>query len=120
MFSERILVDNSKNIPKVTMIAPPTMLRLSVISLVALDNTPLIKTPNTENTIENPKTKNIVLNTMFNLLIDRTDPFLDPISVTVVPDMYARKAGIIGKIHGATNELRPAANAIRIVGSAIL
>jgi len=113
-------VDNSKNAPNITMIIPPTMLRLSVNSLVALDRTLLIKTPNIENTIENPKTKNIVLNTMFNLLIDRTDPPLDPRSVTVVPDMYARNAGIMGKIHGATNELRPAPNATRIVGSAML
>ena len=112
-------MDNSKNIPKPTMMIPPIMLRLSIISLAALDNTLLIKTPNMENTIENPKTKNIVLNTMFNLLMNRTDPFLDPSSVTVVPDMYARKAGIIGKIHGAINELIPATNATRTVGSAM-
>lgn len=102
------------------MIIPPTMLRLSIISLAALDSMLLIKTPNMENTIENPKTKNTVLNTMFNLLMDRIVLFLDPISVTVVPDMYARNAGIIGKIQGAINELKPAANAIRTVGSAML
>ena len=33
--------------------------------------------------------------------------------------MYARKAGIMGKIQGAINELRPASNATSIVGSAI-
>jgi len=34
--------------------------------------------------------------------------------------MYARKAGIIGKIQGAINELKPAMNATIIDGSAIL
>ena len=37
----------------------------------------------------------------------------------VVPEIYARKAGIIGKIHGATKDPRPASNAIPIVSSAI-
>ena len=101
------------------MIIPPTKLRLSVNSPTALERTLLIKTPRVENTTENPNTKNMVFNIMFNLLMARTVPFLDPSSVTVVPDMYARKAGIIGKIHGAINELRPASNATRIVGSAI-
>ena len=77
-------------------------------------------TPNMENTTENTNTKNIVLKIMFTLFMERTVPFLEPNSVTVVPDMYARNAGIIGKIHGAINELRPASNATRIVGSAIL
>ena len=101
------------------MIIPPTMFRLSTNSLAALERTLLIKTPNMENTIEKPNTKNIVFRTMFALLIERTVPFLDPNSVTVVPEMYARKAGIIGKIHGAINELKPASNATKIVGSAI-
>ena len=95
------------------------MFRLSVNSLAVLDRTLLIRTPNVENTTENPKTKNIVFSMMFILLIDRTVPFFDPNSVTVVPDMYARNAGIMGKIHGAINELKPASNATRIVGSAI-
>ncbi len=101
------------------IIIPPTMFRLSVRSLAALESTLLIKTPNVENTIENPNTKNTVLNTMFNLLIDKTVPFLEPNSVTVVPDIYARNAGIIGKIHGATKDPRPARSATRIVGSAM-
>jgi hypothetical protein len=33
--------------------------------------------------------------------------------------MYARNAGIIGKIQGAIKELKPASNATRMVGSAI-
>ena len=48
-----------------------------------------------------------------------TEPLLEPSSVTVVPDMYARKAGIIGRMHGATNEPRPASNATSIVGAAM-
>jgi len=106
--------------PKATMMIPPTKLRLSVNSPAALERTLLIKTPRVENTTENPNTKNTVFSTMFNLLIERTVPFLDPSSVTVVPDMYARKAGIIGKMHGAINELRPASNATSIVGSATM
>ena len=120
MFSERIFVDSNKNIPKATIMVPPTKLRLSVNSPAVFDNTLLIKTPRVENTTENPSTKNIVFNTMFNLLIESTEvPFLEPSSVTVVPDMYARKAGIIGSMQGAMNELRPASNATSIVGSAM-
>jgi len=101
------------------MMVPPTKLRLSVNSPIALEKTLLIKTPKIENTTENPKTKNTVFSTMFNRLIVRTDPLLEPSSVTVVPDMYARKAGIIGRIQGAINEPRPASNATNIVGSAM-
>jgi hypothetical protein len=41
------------------------------------------------------------------------------ISFNVVPEIYAKKAGIIGKIHGAINDPNPAENAINIVGSAM-
>ena len=101
------------------MIIPPIMFRLSVNSVAALERTLLIKTPNMENTTEKPNTKNIVFRIMFALLMERTVPFLEPNSVTVVPEMYARKAGIIGKIQGATNEPKPASTATRIVGSAM-
>ena len=101
------------------MIIPATMFRLSVNSLAAFERTLLIMTPNIENTTENPNTKNIVFRMMFALFIERTVPFLEPNSVTVVPDMYARNAGIIGKIQGAIKELKPAINATKIVGSAI-
>ena len=120
MFNARIFVDNNKKIPKATMMIPPTKLRLSVNSPAALERTLLIKTPRVENTTEKPSTKNMVFSTMFNLLIEMTVPFLDPSSVTVVPDMYARKAGIMGKMQGAINELRPASNATSIVGSAMI
>ena len=66
------------------MIIPPTMFRLSVKSLAALERTLLIKTPSMENTTEKPNTKNIVFRIMFVLLIGRTVPFLEPNSVTVV------------------------------------
>ena len=89
------------------------------MSPAALDRTLLIKTPRAENTIENPSTKNTVFRIMPVLLIDMTDPFLEPSSVTVVPDMYARKAGIIGSMHGATNDPRPAIRATSIVTSAM-
>ncbi len=98
---------------------PPTMFRLSTYSLAALERMLLITTPRMENTIENPKTKNIVFRIMFILLIDNTEPFLEPNSLTVVPEMYARNAGIIGKIHGAIKELSPARTATRTVSSAI-
>ena len=101
------------------MIVPPTKLRLSVNSPTAIEKTLLIKTPKIENTTENPMTKNIVLSTIFTRLMERTDPLLEPSSVTVVPEMYARKAGIIGRMQGATNEPRPASNATNIVGSAM-
>ncbi len=101
------------------IIVPPIKLRLSVNSPIALEKTLLIKTPKIENTTENPNTKNTVFRTMFNRLIVRTDPLLEPSSVTVVPEMYARKAGIIGRMQGAINDPRPASNATNIVGSAM-
>jgi len=101
------------------MMVPATKLRLSVNSLIVLEKTLFIKTPKIENTTEKPNTKNTVFSTMFNRLIVSTDPLLEPSSVTVVPDMYARKAGIIGRIQGAINEPRPASNATNIVGSAM-
>ncbi len=102
------------------IIIPPIMLRLSTNSPDALERTLLMITPNIENTIENPKTKNIVLRMMFTLLMYRTVPFLEPNSVNVVPDMYARNAGIIGKIHGATKEPSPASNATSMVISSMI
>ena len=101
------------------MIIPPTKFRLSVSSPAALERTLLIKTPKVENTTENPKTKNTVFITMFNRFIERTDPLFEPSSVTVVPEMYARKAGIMGSMQGATNDPRPASAATSIVGSAM-
>ena len=63
------------------------MFRLSVNLLAALERTLLIKTPSMENTTEKPNTKNIVFRTIFTLLMERTVPFLEPNSETVVPEM---------------------------------
>ena len=119
MFNELIFVERSKNMPNDTMIIPPIVLRLPINSPAVLERTLLMITPNIENTIENPKTKNTVFRIMFTLLMCKTVTFLEFNSARVVPDMYARNAGIIGKIHGATKEPRPASSATSIVISGI-
>lgn len=119
MFKEFIFVENNKNNPNEIIIIPATKFRLSVNPVILSDNTLLINTPRIEKIIENPKTKNIVFNNMFILFIWKLDSCFVPISANVVPDMYAKKAGIIGKMHGATNDPNPANNATSIVGSDI-
>lgn len=119
MFKEFIFVENNKNNPNEIIIIPATKFRLSVNPVILSDNTLLINTPRIEKIIENPKTKNIVFNNMFILFIWKFVSCFVPISVSVVPDMYAKKAGIIGKMHGATNDPNPANNATSIVGSDI-
>ena len=84
-----------------------------------LDKILLIKTPRVEKTTENPNTKNIVLAMILTLLIWKLFFWLCFISFNVVPEIYAKKAGIIGKIHGAIKDPNPAENAINIVGSAM-
>ena len=78
-------------------------------------------TPIMENITENPNTKNTEFKIIFVLLIvivfDWSFWFK---SRRVVPEIYAKKAGIIGKIHGATNEPIPAKTATAIETSAIL
>jgi len=118
-FNERILVERSKNIPKETMIIPPIKLRLSIIDPAAVERTLLIKTPKAEKTTENPSTKNTVFNMTFVLLIVRVEPVFELSSDNVVPEIYARKAGIMGRMQGATNDPTPANSAINIVTSAI-
>ncbi len=76
-------------------------------------------TPNAEKTTEKPSTKNIELKKTLVLLI-ASMLFLVLISDNVVPEIYARNAGTIGKIHGAKNEPIPAKNAIMIETSVIL
>ncbi len=119
MFKEFIFVENNKNNPNEIIIIPATKFRLSVNPVILSDTTLLINTPRIEKIIENPKTKNIVFNNMFILFIWKLDSCFVPISANVVPDMYAKKAGIIGKMHGATNDPNPANNATSIVGSDI-
>ena len=78
-----------------------------------------IATPNAEKTTENPRTKNTEFKKMLLLLIViRSFSFL--ISVNVVPEIYAKNAGIMGKIHGAKNDPIPAKNAILIETSSTL
>ena len=87
--------------------------------LTEFDKILLIKTPKVEKTTENPNTKNIVLAMILTLLIWKLFFWLCFISFNVVHEIYAKKAGIIGKIHGAIKDPNPAENAINIVGSAI-
>ena len=72
-------------------------------------NIEFIVTPNAEKTIENPRTKNIVLRTTLVLFIEIVCDSVDfAKSEIVIPEIYAKNAGIIGSIHGAKNELIPA------------
>jgi len=93
LFNELIFVDNIKNIPKIMMILPATMFKLSVNWLTFSSNTLLIKTPKVEKTIENPKTKNIVFAMMLILFIWTFDFSSFFISDNVVPEIYAKNAG---------------------------
>ena len=119
LFNELIFTDKIKNIPNVTIIIPANRFKLLANWLRFSVNILLIRTPRVENTIENPRTKNIVLTIIFILFIWKLDFCSFLISVKVVPEIYAKKAGIIGKMHGAINDPNPAENAISIVGSAI-
>ncbi len=112
MFSLLILVDRSKNTPNPIMIIPPTWFNPATNSPVDVERTLLIITPKVENTTENPMTKNTEFKTIFVLLIITVfDPLFWFNSESVVPEMYARNAGIMGKIHGATNDANPASTA---------
>jgi len=82
--------------------------------------TELIATPNAEKTIENPRTKKIVFRITLVLFIETVCVVSDLTrSEIVVPDMYAKNAGIIGSIHGAKNEPIPAKSATKTVISVI-
>lgn len=108
-FSLLIFVDNNRKIPKLTIIIPPTWFNTPITSPTEFAKMLLIITPNIEKTTENPRTKNTEFNTMFVLLIVTVlFPLFWLRSLSVVPEMYARNAGIIGNIHGATNEANPA------------
>ncbi len=77
-------------------------------------------TPSVEKTIEKPSTKNTEFKITFVLFTEIVfAPFFPFSSVIVVPEMYAKNAGTIGSIHGATNEPRPASAAMAMVISAI-
>ena len=106
--------------PKEIMIKPPTWLKLEINSFADDVNIEFIVTPNTEKTIENPRTKNIVLRTTLVLFIEIVCDSVDfAKSEIVIPEIYAKNAGIIGSIHGAKNELIPAIIARIMLISAI-
>ena len=85
-----------------------------------LDRTLFRITPKIENTTEKPRTKKIVFSKMFSRLVIRlTVPLFLCSSDMVVPEIYAKKAGIMGNMHGATKEPSPAKAATAIVSSDI-
>ena len=83
-------------------------------------NIEFIVTPNAEKTTENPRTKNIVFRITLVLFIEIVCVFVDFVkSEIVIPEIYAKNAGMIGSIHGAKNELTPASIARKMLISAI-
>ena len=109
MFNDLNFIVRSKNTPNPIMIIPPTWLNPEIISLDIVPTVLLIITPNAENTTENPITKNTVFRMTFVLFIVIVfEPLFWLSSEMVVPEIYAKKAGIIGNMQGATNEPSPA------------
>ena len=83
-------------------------------------NNEFIVTPSAEKTTENPITKNMVFSITLVLFIEIVCDSADFVkSEIVIPEIYARNAGMIGSIHGAKNELTPAIIARKILISAI-
>ncbi len=117
MFNFAILIDKIMYTPKDIIIIPPIWFNVPIKSPAISDSTVFIMTPRIENTTENPVTKNIVFSITDERLICTVALSLKP--DMVVPDMYARNAGITGRIHGATNEARPAATATIMLISAM-
>ncbi len=108
------------NIPNDMIIIPPIWLKLEINSFADEVYTELIATPNAEKTIENPRTKNIVFKITLVLFIETVCVVSDLVkSEIVVPEIYAKNAGIIGSIHGAKNDPIPAKTATKIVISDI-
>ena len=104
MFNFAILIDKIMYTPKDIIIIPPIWFNVPIKSPAISDSTVFIMTPRIENTTENPVTKNIVFSITDERLICTVALSLKP--DMVVPDMYARNAGITGRIHGATNDLQ--------------
>ena len=83
-------------------------------------NSEFIVTPNDEKTTENPRTKNTVFSITLVLFIEIVCNSVDFVkSEIVIPEIYAKNAGMIGSIHGAKNELTPATIARKILISTI-
>ena len=83
-------------------------------------NSEFIVTPNAEKTTENPITKKIVFRMTLVLFIEIICDLVDFVkSEIVIPEIYAKNAGIIGNMHGAKNELNPAISARKMLISVI-
>ena len=118
-FSWLIFDDKSKKIPKPIIIVPPIWLNPWIISPEEFVKALLMITPKVENTIENPRTKNNVFRIILVLFIVIVlEPPFWFISLRVDPEIYAKNAGIIGKIQGAKNEPKPNQVATKSVISA--
>lgn len=91
------------------MITPPMRDSHSDASYANADSIEFKRTPSIANTMEKPKTKNM----LFMKISIRT--FLD--SFKELPARYARNPGIIGNTHGDRNEIIPAKNATHSVMS---
>lgn len=111
---------NIMNRPNNMIIIPPTWLKPEIKSVADEESSELIATPIVEKTTENPKTKKIVFKITLVLFIETI--FVLSILVKsdiVIPEMYAKNAGIMGSIHGAKNDPIPAKTATKIVISGI-
>jgi len=91
-------------------ILPSHVLMLKAASAKML----FIKTPNIENTIVNPSTKNTVLRNTTSLALDELLA-----SDALTPDIYDKNPGINGSTQGDKKDTMPATNAITKVVSAI-
>ena len=84
-------------------------------------NIEFIVTPNAEKTTENPRTKNTVFRITLVLFIEIVWDSVDFVkSEIVIPEIYAKNAGMIGSMHGAKNEPNPAIRARKILISIII
>ena len=107
--------------PNAIIMIPPTWLNPASNDPADVESTLFRITPRTEKTIVKPATKNNVFSIMFSLLATRfTVPLFFCSSVKVVPEIYARNAGIIGKIHGARKDPSPAMAAMPMVSSTMI
>ena len=95
-------------------------MKLEINSFADDVNNEFIVTPSAEKTTENPITKNTVFSITLVLFIEIVCNSVDLLkSEIVIPEIYAKNAGIIGSMHGAKNELTPAIIARKILISAI-
>ena len=121
MFSLLIFVESNRKIPNPTIITPPIWLNPWINSEDEDVRVLLIITPKVEKTTEKPRTKNIVFRIILVLLTVMVwEPTFWLRSLRVEPEIYAKNAGIMGKIHGATNEPNPAnAATARVISDTI-